>query len=56
MIRAIIGDRRRRVWAILIGMSTLAISVEAVTMMIHNHLSLTHATDSSREVAGAITR
>jgi hypothetical protein len=41
MIRAIIGDRRRRVWAILVGMSTLAISVEAVTMMIHNHLSVT---------------
>jgi hypothetical protein len=37
MIR-VIDDRLRRVWAILIGMSALAISVEAVTIMIHDRL------------------
>jgi hypothetical protein len=38
MIRAIISDRRRRIWAILIGMVALAITVEAVTIMIHDRI------------------
>ena len=38
MIRSIIDHRIRRVWAILIGMSVLAISVEAVTIMIHDRV------------------
>jgi hypothetical protein len=38
MLRAIIGDRRRRVWAILTGMSALAVTVGAVTMMIHDRI------------------
>jgi hypothetical protein len=36
MIRAIIDDRIRRVWAILIGMTTVAITVVMVTIMIHD--------------------
>jgi hypothetical protein len=38
MIRFPIEDRVRRVWAILIGMSVLGVSVEAVTIMIHDRL------------------
>ena len=38
MIRAIIEDRLRSVLAILIGMTALAISVEAVTIMIHDRI------------------
>jgi hypothetical protein len=38
MIRAIIDDRFRRVWAILIGMSVLAVTVDVVTIMIHDHI------------------
>jgi hypothetical protein len=38
MIRAIIDKRRQRVWAILIGMAALAITVEAVTIMIHDRI------------------
>jgi hypothetical protein len=38
MIRVIIDDRRRRVWAILIGMAALAVTVEAVTIMIHDRI------------------
>ena len=38
MIRAITDDRLRRVWAILIGMSALAIAVVTVTTMIHDHV------------------
>jgi hypothetical protein len=38
MIRATIDDRLRRVWAILIGMSTLAVTVGVVTIVIHNRL------------------
>jgi hypothetical protein len=36
MIRAIINDRIRRVCAIVIGMSALAITVVMVTVMIHD--------------------
>ena len=36
MIRAIIDGRLRRVWAILIGMSALAVTVGVVTIMIHD--------------------
>jgi hypothetical protein len=36
MIRAIIDDRIRRLWAILIGMSALAVTVVMVTVMIHD--------------------
>jgi hypothetical protein len=36
MIRAIIDDRIRRVWAILIGMAALAVTVVVVTTMIHD--------------------
>jgi hypothetical protein len=39
MIRAIIDDRLRRVWAILIGMTAGGIAVGAVTIMIHDRLS-----------------
>ena len=38
MIRAIIGDRIRRVWAILVGMATLAVTVAMVPIMIHDRL------------------
>jgi hypothetical protein len=38
MIRAIIDDRLRRVWAILIWMSALAVTVGVVTIMIHDHM------------------
>ena len=38
MILSIIEDRLRSVWAILIGMSVLVVSVEAVTIMIHDRL------------------
>jgi hypothetical protein len=34
MIRTIIEDRFRKVWVILIRMTALAITVEAVTIMI----------------------
>ena len=36
MIREIMVKRRQRVWAILIGMAALAVTVEAVTVMIHD--------------------
>jgi hypothetical protein len=35
MTRAI---RLRRVWAILVGMMVMAVTVAAVTIMIHNHI------------------
>jgi hypothetical protein len=38
MIRAIIDDRLRRVWAILIGMTALAVTVGAVTIVIHDRI------------------
>jgi hypothetical protein len=38
MIRAVIEDRFRRVWVILIGMMALAVTVEAVTIMIHDSI------------------
>jgi hypothetical protein len=38
MIRAIIDNRIRRVWAILIGMTVLAVTVIMVTVMIHDHM------------------
>jgi len=38
MIRAIIDDRIRRVWAILAGMAALAVTVAMVTIMIHDRL------------------
>ena len=38
MIRTILKDRFRRVWVILIGMTTLAVSVEVVTIMIHDRV------------------
>jgi hypothetical protein len=38
MIRSIIDDRLRREWAILVGMIVLAVSVEAVTIMIHGRV------------------
>jgi hypothetical protein len=38
MIRTIIDDRRRRVWAILIGMAALAVTVEAVAITIHDRI------------------
>ena len=38
MIRAITDDRNRRVWAILIGMSVLAVTVVIVTAMIHDRV------------------
>jgi hypothetical protein len=37
MIRAI-DDRLRRVWAILIGMTTVAVTVGVVTIMIHDRI------------------
>jgi hypothetical protein len=36
MIRAIINDRIRCVWAILIGMMVVAVTVVVVTTMIHD--------------------
>jgi hypothetical protein len=36
MIRA--HDRLRRVWAILIGMTTVAVTVGVVTIMIHDRI------------------
>jgi hypothetical protein len=36
MIRAIIDDHIRRVWAILIGMSALAVTVVMVAIMIND--------------------
>jgi hypothetical protein len=38
MIRAIIDDRIRRVWAILIGMSMVAVTVAVVTIVIHDRI------------------
>jgi uncharacterized membrane protein len=38
MIRAIIDDRIRRVWAILIGMVAFAVTVVMVTVMIHDRM------------------
>jgi hypothetical protein len=38
MIRAIIDDRFRRVWTILIGMAVLAVTVGVVTNMIHDRM------------------
>jgi hypothetical protein len=38
MIRAIIDNRLRRLWAILIGMSVLAVTVELITIMIHDRI------------------
>jgi hypothetical protein len=38
MIREIMVKRRQRVWAILIGMVALAVTVEAVTIMIHDRI------------------
>jgi hypothetical protein len=38
MIRPIIDDRLRRVWAILIGMSVVAVTVGVATIMIHDHM------------------
>jgi hypothetical protein len=38
MIRAIIDDRLRRVWAILIGMSALAVTVVMITILIHDRV------------------
>jgi hypothetical protein len=38
MIRAIIDDRLRRAWAILIGMSAAAAAVGVVTLAIHDHV------------------
>jgi hypothetical protein len=38
MIRAIIDDRIRRVWAILAGMAALAVTVGMVTIMIHDRM------------------
>ena len=35
MIRAIIDNRIRRVWAILIGMTVVAVAVITITTMIH---------------------
>jgi hypothetical protein len=36
IIRAILDDRIRRIWAILIGMTTVAVAVAVVTIMIHD--------------------
>jgi hypothetical protein len=38
MIRTIIEDRFRRIWVILIGMTGLAVSVEVVTIIIHDRI------------------
>jgi len=38
MIRSVIDDRVYRVWAILLGMLILVVSVETVTIMIHDRL------------------
>jgi hypothetical protein len=38
MLRSIIDDRLRRVWAILLEMLVLVVSVEAVTIVIHDRL------------------
>ena len=39
MICAIIDDRIRRVWVILLGMMALAVIVEAVTIIIHTRIA-----------------
>jgi hypothetical protein len=38
MIRAIVEDRFRRVWVILIGMTVLAVTVVMVTNVIHERM------------------
>ena len=38
MIRTIIDDRIRRVWAILAGMAALAVTVGVATIMIHDRI------------------
>jgi hypothetical protein len=38
MIHAIIDDRLRRVWAMLIGMTVVAVSVGMVTIAIHDRI------------------
>ena len=38
MIRAVIDDRLRRAWAILIGMSAAAATVGAVSIVIHDRI------------------
>jgi|HubBroStandDraft_2_1064218.scaffolds.fasta_scaffold207744_1 hypothetical protein len=38
MIRAIIDDRLRRAWTILIGMSAMATTVGLVTIAIHDRV------------------
>ena len=38
MIRGIIDDRPSRVWAILIAMSVVAVTVGVVTIMIHDRM------------------
>jgi hypothetical protein len=38
LIRAIIDDRLRRVWTILLGMLALAVTVVMVTAMIHDRI------------------
>jgi hypothetical protein len=38
MIRAIIDDRLRRVWAILIGMTVVAVTVVMITIAIHDRV------------------
>jgi hypothetical protein len=38
MIRAIIDDRIRRVWAILAGMAALGVTVGVATIMIHDRI------------------
>jgi hypothetical protein len=38
MIRAIMDDRLRRAWAILIGMSAMATTVGLVTIAIHDRV------------------
>jgi hypothetical protein len=38
MIHAVTDERLRRVWAILVGMSVLAATVEVVTITIHDRI------------------
>jgi hypothetical protein len=38
MIRTIIDDRIRRVWAILAGTAALAVTVGVATIMIHDRI------------------
>jgi hypothetical protein len=38
MIRGILDDRPRRVWAILIAMSVVAVTVGVVTIVIHDRI------------------